>query len=77
MKRRVRPLQKELSMSTLFLALTASAIPLIPLEWTHVGVLTAITNAMLVLCVVALWFERERKAVPHPVPFGHEERLAA
>ena len=64
-------------MSTLSLALVASAIPSVPLVWTHFGVLTAITNVLLVLCVVALWFERERKSVPHPFPFGHEERLAA
>ena len=65
-------------MTALTLVLAASAIPSIPLVWAHFGVVTAITNTMLVLCVVALWLERERtRPVQHPVPFGHEERLAA
>lgn len=60
------------------LALASSAIPSMPLVWGSSGVVTTITNMMLVLCVVALWFERERtKPVQHPIPFGHEERLAA
>jgi hypothetical protein len=67
-------------MTTLFLALAASAIPLTPLMWGHFGVMTAIVNAVLVLCVVALWFERERaKPVDRSFPFddGDKERLAA
>ena len=65
-------------MNALFLALAASAIPSTPLMLGHFGVMTAIANAVLVLCVVALWFERERtKPVQHPFPFGDEERLAA
>ena len=65
-------------MTALTLALAASAIPSIPLLWAHYGVVTAVTNAMLVVCVVALWLERERsRPVQHPIPFGHEERLAA
>ncbi|HVO27626.1 MAG TPA: hypothetical protein VMW56_28795 [Candidatus Margulisiibacteriota bacterium] len=64
-------------MTVLTLALAASAIPSIPLVLAHFGVMTAITNAMLVLCVVALWLERERTSSHHPVPFDHDERLAA
>ena len=65
-------------MTALTLALAASAIPSIPLVWAHLGVMTAITHAMLVVCVVALWLERERtQQSHHPLPFGDEERLAA
>jgi len=65
-------------MTTLFLALAASAIPFTPLVWGHFGVVTAIANAALVLCVVALWFERERsKPADGSFPFDDKERLAA
>ena len=65
-------------MTGLFLALAASAIPSTPLILGHFTVMAAVTDAALVLCVVALWFERERtKPVHHPVTFGGEERLAA
>ena len=65
-------------MTALFLALTASAIPSTPLMLGHFGTMIAIANAVLLLCVVALWFERERAApTPQPFPFGHEDRLAA
>ncbi len=65
-------------MTALTLTLAASAIPSIPLVWAHYGVVNAITNAVLVLCVVALWLQRERtRPVQHPVPFGREERFAA
>ena len=64
-------------MNVLSLVLFANAIPSVPLVWTHFGVVSAVTNVMLVLCVVALWFERERKPAPRQVPFDHEERLAA
>jgi hypothetical protein len=65
-------------MTALFMALAASAIPAIPLVMGHVGAMTAATDAALVLCVIALWFQRERsKPVQHPVTFGGEERLAA
>ena len=65
-------------MTTAFLALAASALPMTPLMWGHFRMMTAVVNAVLVLCVVALWFERERaKPVQQPFPFGHEDRLAA
>jgi len=65
-------------MTTMFLALAASAIPAIPLVWGHFGAMAAMTNAALLLCVVALWFERERtKPNQHPLPFDDETRLAA
>ena len=65
-------------MNALLLALATGVIPSTPLMWGHFGVMTAITNAMLILCVVALWFERERsQPVKRSFPFGDEERLAA
>jgi hypothetical protein len=65
-------------MTALFMALAGSAIPTTPLMMGHFGVMTAVADAALVLCVVALWFERERtKPVHHPITFGDEERLAA
>ena len=65
-------------MTVWFLALAASAIPSIPLVWGHFGMMTAITHGLLILCVVALWFERERsKPVQHSFPFDDGERLAA
>jgi hypothetical protein len=65
-------------MTALFLALAASAVPSTPLMLGHFGMMTAVANAVLVLCVVALWLERERaKPAQPPFPFGDEERLAA
>jgi hypothetical protein len=67
-----------MEMTTMFLALAASVIPATPLIWGHFGAMAAMTNAALVLCVVALWFERERtEPNHHPVPCGEETRLAA
>jgi hypothetical protein len=65
-------------MTALFLALAASAVPSTPLMLGHFGMMTAVANAVLVLCVVALWFERERaKPAQQPFPFDDEDRLAA
>jgi hypothetical protein len=60
----------------LFLGL--GAIPAIPLVVANGHLVSATFNALLLLCVAALWCERERRArLPHPIHFGGEARLAA
>jgi len=60
--------------------LWTSAIPTVPLEMAHAQLMWAITVGLLIVCAVALWFERDRQ-VPllHPIPVGDDEevRLAA
>lgn len=60
--------------------LWTSAIPAVPLEMAHVQLMWALTVGLLIVCTVALWFERDRQASwPQPLPMGDEEemRLAA
>ena len=65
-------------MTALFPALASGVIPATPLMVGYFEVIATIANAALVLCMAALWFERERtKPIQHPVHFGDEERLAA
>jgi len=64
--------------STLIPTLAASPVPSMPLIWGQFGLMAAIVHLMLVVCVAALWFERERhESLPHPVPFDSVHRLAA
>ncbi len=65
-------------MTALVSALAVSPLPTMPLIWGQFGPIAAIVHVMLVVCVAALWFERERREpMPRPVPFDTEHRLAA
>jgi len=68
-------------MTALFLALASGTIPPIPLVLGNLGVITAATYALLLLCLIGLWLERERARQPEPRPIpvddDQEHRLAA
>jgi hypothetical protein len=76
-----QPGGSEGTMTALFLALASGTIPSIPLVLGNLGVITAATYALLLLCLLGLWLERERTKgpQPRPVPVGddQEHRLAA
>jgi len=57
-----------------------AALPKVPLVLPHANLMMAVVVAVMVLCTVALWFERDRNSAPMPKPFSHEDehlRLAA
>jgi hypothetical protein len=59
------------------LSLWSSVIPSLPLTLPHAGAMSCGTFGLLLVCAVALWFERDRQAQPKPVHFDRDERLAA
>ena len=64
--------------SALIPAVAANPVATTPLIWGQFGLIAAIVHVMLVVCVAALWFERQRtRPVLRPVPFDTEHRLAA
>ena len=60
------------------LVLWSSAIPELPLVMAGSTVIGAATCGLLLLCVFALWLERERAVpLPEPIHLDGEHRLAA